>query len=334
MPSPYRIIGIESSPYAVKVRAAFRYRRLPHVWVARNPRLFDETKDLKPVLMPVVQFPDGAYRIDSTPILLDLETAHPNGRTLLPDAPDMAFLALLIEDMADEFLTKSLFHYRFSHAADRRFAARWVIDDGAPSLDAGVLAERADAFVDRQIARMPLVGCTPENGPVFERFFRDVLTIMEDFVATDRFLFGGRPSIADFGIYGQLHTLAADPTPAALIRADAPRTLYWIWRLADASGVEGAWLAPDAPTPAPVAAFLKLAGSVYLPFLAANAAAVQAGARDVETEIYGRAYRQPAFGYQAKCLRALRERFAALPPEAAARLRPLLEEADCLARLV
>ncbi len=114
----YRIIGIESSPYAVKVRAVMRYRRLPYIWVARMPQFFAETAQIRPLLMPVVQFPDGTYRTDSTPIISDLEQRHPGTRSIVPGTPGDAFLSALIEDMADEWLTKSLFHYRFSRARD------------------------------------------------------------------------------------------------------------------------------------------------------------------------------------------------------------------------
>lgn len=324
---PYRVIGVESSPYAVKVRAVMRYRRIPHIWVARMPQFFEETRDVRPPIMPVAQFPDGEYRTDSTPIILALENAAaPGERSVMPDDAGHAFLSALIEDMADEQLTKSLFHYRFSGAADQRAGGGWVMDDAYPDVDTAEWTALTDEFIARQIDRMHLVGCTPENGPLFEAFYRELLTAMEGFVATDRFLFGSRPSLADFGLYGQLRTLSADPTPAAIMRDIAPRTLAWTRRLDDASGVEGGWSAAHPV----VEKLLALAGRIYLPFLEANAVAIGDGAEIVELALEGRPYRQPPFRYQGKCRDLLLRRFHALPAEARDRIEPMLEAAGCL----
>lgn len=326
---PYRIIGIESSPYAVKVRAVMRYRRLPHVWVARMPQFFDETKDLRPLLMPVVQFPDGAYWTDSTPIIRALEASHPRERTVRPFPPELAFLSDLIEDMADEWLTKSLFHYRFSNLTDRNVAAAWVMDDAHPGLTTAELAMKADAFVARQVARMPLVGCTADNGPLLEGFYRAVLDTLEPLVATDRFLFGTCPSLADFGLYGQLRTLSIDPTSGELMRICAPRTRHWIGRLDDGSGIEGRWghlgqLAPAAE------GLVSLAGRYYLPYLDANARALENGAEVVELELTGQGYSQMVNRYHAKCRSDLLRAFTALPDAARAKLKPLLQRTGSL----
>jgi len=53
------------------------------------------------------------------------------------------------------------------------------------------------------------------------------------------YLFGSRPTLADFGLFGQLIILATDPTPASEMRRRAPDVLLWLLRLDDASGVEG-----------------------------------------------------------------------------------------------
>ena len=302
---PYILYGVEASPYTVKLRAALRYRRLPYRWVCRSVRLYAPLADVRPQIMPVLEFPDGERRTDSTPLLEELERRHGPERSLLPERPRDRFLALLIEDFADEWLVKSLFHYRFQADEDADFAALWVMDDAREALDAAELAAAAPAFRDRQRGRMALVGCTPEAGPLLEASYLRVLAAMEASVANSRFLFGSRPSVADLALFGQLKTLGADPTPMALMRAHAPRTDAWVRRADDLSGVEGAW---EEPAPA-VQDLLAMARELYWPFLKANATG------DVDLALGGWRFRQPHFRYQAKCHGRLATLLAALDPD-------------------
>lgn len=307
----YEIIGVESSPYTIKVRAVMRYWRLPHVWLCRMPQFYPPCRDVRPLIMPVVRFPDGSMNVDSTPILLGLDARPGNERSILPDDPVQALFARLIEDMADEWLTKCLFHYRFSYAPDRAFAPLWVMDDAHPDIDRAALAEMTAAFLDRQTERMAAVGATAENAPVIEASYRRVLEILEPFCALDRFLFGSRPSLADFGLYAQLKTLAIDPTPAAIVRQSAPRTENWVRRADDLSGVDGGWQQSETAQQA-VAALLAMVGDTYLPFLAANANAVAAADAIVDVTLPDGSYKQAPFRYQAKCLKALQTAYKAL----------------------
>ena len=97
-------LTLPGSPYSLKLRAALRYRRIPHNWIV-PPGYLGEGGELKAAdkgMIPVLQLPDGRYWADSTPMILALETRHPGVRSLLPDDPTDRFLALLIEDFADE----------------------------------------------------------------------------------------------------------------------------------------------------------------------------------------------------------------------------------------
>ena len=326
----YRIIGVESSPYAVKVRAVMRYRHLPYIWVSRMPQFFAETATVRPLIMPVVQFPDGEYRTDSTPIIHDLEALHPTTRSVIPPDPAQAYLSDLIEDMADEWLTKCLFHYRFNHQQDRQSGAAWVIDDTHPKISTTELQPLVDNFIERQTKRMPLVGCTSSNAPMIEAFYTALLDILESFVATDQFLFGTRPALADFGLFGQLNTLAIDPSAMAIMRDRAPRTTHWVRRLDDLSGVNGEWVTEFNALPSATCELVRLAGRFYLPFLNANAKAIDDGRTEVEVKLNGRPYSQPIYRYQAKCYDYLLRRYAGLPKTARTLLDPLFEKTDCL----
>ncbi len=334
MPDVYRVFGVESSPYTAKVRAVLRYRRLPHHWICRFPQMHEETRRVRPAVMPVVQFPDGSYRADSTPMLLAIEADHTGERSVLPEHLGHAFAARLIEDMADEWLTKCLFHFRFADELDGAYAARWVMSDAhAGTPDAGVRDVAAEEFHARQVGRRARVGSTDANAPLLEATYDRLLEITEGFVGNECFLFGSRPSLADFGLYAQLKTLASDPTAQTRMRRKAPYTEHWVRRLDDASGVDGVWDPESLSADRPARALLRMAGDLYLPFLEANARALETGEETLRVALGDFVYEQRPFGYQRKCLETLRRALAALPAEARDELCPILEASGCWSAL-
>jgi glutathione S-transferase len=58
----YRLIGSTASPYAIKLRALLRYRRIPFDWVVMTKARRKQTEHLRPNLIPVLQYPDGTFR--------------------------------------------------------------------------------------------------------------------------------------------------------------------------------------------------------------------------------------------------------------------------------
>ncbi len=321
----YTLIGSNGSPYSLKMRSVMRYRRLPFDWVLRTDRNMALLAGMKPALVPVLVLPeDGSLHLDSTPIIAMLEERHPDARSIIPENPAHGFLAHLIEDMADEWCTKMMFHYRWAYEADIHYASHWIADDFFPDLVGDQRHAAARKFADRQISRMPLVGCTKHNAPVIEAGYHHILKLLESHVGQHEFLFGTRPSLADFGIYGQFRVLATDPTPLAIMRAEAQRTESWLRQLDDASGIEGDWVKEDR-LPEATRGLIKFAAEVYLPFLAANATAIAEEKDGFEIELLGRPYAQGTFGYQVKCLNMLKQRFAGLDTGAQARVSEYLE---------
>ncbi|MFO1408333.1 MAG: glutathione S-transferase family protein [Steroidobacteraceae bacterium] len=329
----YEIVGANGSPYTLKLLAILRYRRLPYVWRVADPVSLpaDEAGALR--LMPMLRRPGAAtFECDSTPLAHSLEAAHPGVRSIVPPDPAVAFLSHLIEDFADEWCTKLMFYYRWHDAEASRWGAHFVVTDVRPDLEGEALEAAISTFYERQRGRRDLVGCGPANGPLLEAHFIEWLRAMEQLGGPARYLFGSRPSLADFGLYGQLSQLVLDPWPLSVVRARAPAVENWVARLADASGVEGEWATSPVGTPAQ-RALLGMVGRVYLPFLAANARALAAGEAAVALTIDGHPFVQPAFRYQGKCWREIQERWRALDEPARRRLEPLLAETGCLAHL-
>ena len=143
-----------------------------------------------------------------------------------------------------------------------------------------------------------------------------------------------RPGACDFALYGQLTQLVTfDPTPMAIARAEVPRVVAWVDVVEELSGLEPGdddegWLAAGE-LPESLRGLLGEIGRVYVPFLLANARALEARAERVECTIDGKPWVQQPFPYQGKCLRALREGYAALAPGERSQVDAALRGTGC-----
>lgn len=329
----YRLIGSTASPYALKLRALLRYRRIPFDWVIMSRALRKQTEHLRPNLIPVLQYPDGTFRGETTMLAYDLEARH-RERSVIPEDAVMGFVCDLLEDLADEWAVKPLFLYRWWDPEDQAYVARWAAEEWSVSEAKPGSPEEIEDFRRRQISRMAILGATAENKPLLEQSYRRILGAFEPHVGMRTYLFGSRPSLADFAWFGQLSEMATDPTPMRIMRDIAPFTDHWTRRLDDASGVEGAWHPREQALSGMAGSLLMIAGELYLPFLVANAKAFAQGLERLEIGVWGLPYALSPFKYQVKCLSLIRERFAALRVEDRNALRPVLERTGCWAHLV
>lgn len=322
----YRLYGGGGSPYSMKMRAILRYRRLPFDWVLITRQQRETLKHDGPPVIPILQLPeDGSLHVDSTPLAELLEARHTD-RSLHPADPAMAYLSYLVEDMGDEWVTKMMFHYRWFREIDQDYSSRQIISDNVTGARGAALEAAADTIRDRQVGRMALVGCTPANAPAIESGYHELLQILDQFVTRDEFLFGSRPALGDFGLFGQLKTLASDHTPMLIMRNETPRVFDWVRRLDDASGIEGDWHSLDQLRPA-TRNLLTFTATRYLPFLKANAEAYGEGAAEFTVELNGQPFTQAPFKYQVKCYDRLRKLLAARPEP---QLHALLDATGCL----
>lgn len=332
--NPMLLSGAPGSPYTRKMLALLRYRRIPYRYVVSVTGI-PGLPQARPPLLPTFYLPDAAGDLqavtDSTPLIRRFEAEHA-GRSAIPTDPALAFLDALLEDFADEWLTKAMFHYRWTYAADVHKAGRilgcWIespVDDAA-------LARYGNYISSRQIARLSYVGSHALTGPVIEAGFVRFLDAFEDHLRQHRFLLGARPGAADFAVFGQLTQLTQfDPTPMALATERAPRVCAWVTVLEDLSGLEPAdadWL-DAAALPPSLQRLLKEAGSLYAPLMLANARALAAGESEVHAVVGGQPWRQQTLTYQGKCLAWLQRDYLALAPPERARVDAALHGSGC-----
>ena len=332
---PLLFKGVPGSPYTRKMLAYLRYRHIPYQLLIGNQADAMGLPAPKVGLLPTFYLPNEAGEIeavvDSTPLIRRFESEF-SARATLPDNPVLGFLNYLIEDYADEWLTKAMFHYRWYYEADINMAGtvlpRW---SGIQAPEAQ-LQEMKKYISERQISRLYVVGSNDVTAPVIEDSYKRFLKIMDKLIQRQPFVLGDRPSSADFGIYAQLTQLAKfDPTPAAICLETAPRVYAWTDIVDDLSGNPGddaQWMSTDSVQDI-LGDLLTEIGRVYAPALLANAEAIKAGKSQVETTIDGKPWVQPPFPYQAKCLQWINQEYQALGSNGQGQVDALLADTGC-----
>lgn len=320
----YRIYGSEMSPYSVKVRAYFRYKGIPHRWIARNASNDEEYKAVaKLPIVPAVATPDGEGIQDSTPIIERVDALFPQP-SIHPDDPDLAFLSALIEEFGDEWGNKLMFHHRWWDAVDQEASALTLARLSAPHADAETVAARQKMIRERMTGRGHFVGSSAATAHLITDYWFELLDLLEPHFATRKYLFGDRPAFGDFGLAAQIYEASVDPTCGAGIMARGPAVLAWCHRMMEPrdDGPFETWESLQ-PTLAPILAYV---GRYFLPWSQANADALAAGHESFSVDLAGRAYVQPPQKYHVKSLAALKARYAAARTD---RLDAILDAADC-----
>lgn len=330
-----RLRGAPGSPYTRKMVALLRYRRIPYALLHGAAAEAAGLPKPRVALLPTfyLQAANGTLEavIDSTPIIRRLE-AEVSGRSVIPADPALAFIDALIEDYADEWLTKAMYHYRWAHPADIARAGQLLPRWYHPAITRGDAEAAAAAVTQRQTSRLHVVGSNATTAPVIEGSYRRLLELLDAHIPAGPFVLGRRPAACDFALFGQLTQLVCiDPTPAELAWRLAPSVGAWVQTVEDLSGLEPGdsdWFDIER-LPETVRALLAEIGRVYVPVMLANAAAITSGASEVRAVVDGAPWTQAPFPYQAKCVEQIRAHYAGLTAADRERVDRVLAGSGC-----
>jgi len=326
----YKIFGSELSPYSVKVRSFFRYKNLPHEWILRSPAVRAEfQKYAKLPLVPLVVTPEGEGVQDSTPILERFEASTPEPSTI-PADPALAFVSALLEEYGDEWGNKWMFHYRWRYQPDVWSTAERIAVQMMGGQGTLAVAQARAAVAERMMGRLGFIGSNDRTQPLIEASFKQALALLDAHLAARPYLLGGRPAMADFGLWAQLYEAATDPTPGAIMRASAPHVMAWVQRMI-APQADGAFEAWPALAPTLMPLLKEEVGTLFLPWSVANAAAIAAGDKTFDMTLGGTAWSQEPQKYHARSLAEIRRKYAAA--KVAPGLEAILRESGCLGAL-
>ena len=108
---------------------------------------------------------------DSTPLIRTFEQTLKNYRSVVPDESALAFIDYLIEDYADEWITKAMFHYRWSYSADIKKAGDMLPRWNNTTTPDAVIRDRSEEIANLQISRLRYVGSNEVTRKTIEESF-------------------------------------------------------------------------------------------------------------------------------------------------------------------
>jgi glutathione S-transferase len=241
----YTLYAADVSLFSGKARAYLRWKGMDFVEVAPTADIMKSV--LLPTIgwpvIPVLGLPDGTLIQDTGDIIAHIEATHP-GPSVYPDGPVQRFVTELLHTYADQWLTLPAMHYRWNHNE------AWVLEEfgrlAAPDADRetqiAIGTKRGAMFR----AMVPALGVTPETAPAIEASYLAFLDGLNTLLQRYNFLFGGRPTLADFALYGPLYAhLYRDPASGAIMKEHAPHVAAWVERLRSGDYTETALVKED-----------------------------------------------------------------------------------------
>ncbi|MEM9620148.1 MAG: glutathione S-transferase family protein [Pseudomonadota bacterium] len=326
--SPYTLIGAEESPYSVKVRSYLTYKKLPMLWRNRSEAQAQFAEHARLPLIPLLISPAGEAAQDSTPIIEALENKHPHP-TIYPPDPVAGFVNVLLEEFADEWGNKWMFHYRWAREVDQLACSRRLASAVSPEATDTELDQMAAQIRTRMVDRVWFVGSSAQTAPQIEASFKDFLELCDRHLSQRPYLFGARPAFADFALWGQLYNCHRDPTPRGIMEIRAPHVMSWLTRMAEpmAEGEFEDWLTL-ADTLQPI--LTDQVGGLFLPWSEANANALARGEDEFTVTLSSGEWTQKPQKYHANSLAALRAKYDQVDTPATKRL---MDACGCLQAL-
>ena len=328
---PISVYGSNVSYFTGKLENYFRLKGVPYTL---KPMEFPNDgrsirKNVGVVQMPVIELGDGRWMTDTTKIIQWFEDQYPDN-AVIPEDPLQAFICLLIEDYADEWLWRPAMHYRWHYPEGAYHQSRHLVDE----LFGGTMLP--DVLMRPVLRRRQRRGYTTGDGITrnnvkgVEQIYLRTLAQLQSIFESRPFILGDRPSLADIGLSGPFFRhFALDPVPLEILRQQAPAVLEWVARLWNTrlEDCSGGWVSgvPDDLGP-----LLEEIGRNHLPYLCVNVDAVESGKKRFDTVIDGVDYRGARYSrYRVWCLQELRSHYEALPETVKSAARTLLEGHGC-----
>lgn len=271
--SDYTIYGGELSYFTRKLEAAMVFYGADYERQRRCDPQIEARAGTHQI--PVLHTPEDWMVSDTTPLLRMLDARFPE-RAMFP-AGELGILVHVLEEYFDEWLARTMVHYRWHYPESASFASKRMA--------------HGDTEIEERVLNWGPRSCratgteSAQQQQAAEDEYLRILEAAEMQLKESRFLLGDRPTAVDCVVLGGLraHT-NMDPVPRRVV-ATHPTVVEWAETRADDWKGDGELVAFPEST-----AFARLIlgemATTYKPYVLGNREAQVAGAKAFHAEIY------------------------------------------------
>lgn len=237
------LYGGKLSLYSARVRSYLRHQRI--AFTERAPGSERALKVIFPKIgrriIPVVELPDGTLLQDGARIIDHFEASGQSRFSVYPDDPALDVVAGLFDLFGNEGLMCPAMHYRWNLPEQTPFV-RHIFRDALPL---GKNEAESDAGFEKLsgllLTYTAMIGANAKNAAAIEAAYLDFLGRLNAHFAVMPYLLGGRPTIADYALFGPIFAhLGRDRVPLALMQERAPFVFDWTERMNAFEDIEDA----------------------------------------------------------------------------------------------
>ncbi|ARN75190.1 glutathione S-transferase family protein [Oceanicoccus sagamiensis] len=271
MKTMYRMYGWQASHFAAKLRGYLNYKQLDYQEKNLNAYelLVKLPKKTGASAMPALETREGEWLSDTPEIITELERRHPD-HPIMPATPRQLIAALIFENWVDDCWLKISMHTRWSYPENFDNFLKQETGKALLPFAPGFIRERIaeKTFAGRIRSYLPSQGIIPEQFELLERWSLGLLDLLEQHFTQHEFLFGGKPTIADFALVGSFFPhLNRDPWPKREWVDPRPNLQAWVNRTHSGERGQGELVADDQ-IPETLLPLFKIIAGEFFPLLA------------------------------------------------------------------
>ena len=241
----YTLYGSQASLFTGKARGYLRWKGADFEERAVNDDIF-QTLILPKVgwpVIPIMEASNGRVIQDTGDIIAEVEAAMP-GPSVYPDGTLQRFASELLHVYGDIWMLIPAMHYRWNYNEEWIYSefGRSGLPDGTPEEQYVFGKKRGERFR----GFVPMLGITEDTIPGVEASYEGFLAEFSAHLDVHPYLFGARPSLADFAFLGPLYAhLYRDPASGEIMKRLAPNVANWTERVTAGEGGDNALVGGD-----------------------------------------------------------------------------------------